>query len=216
MNDLIRLYKIENSLEVFNDIIELFNKSETHDGLSAMGYNTSIKNSKDFKIPSEKGNYNTNCKYYKEWINIDNILHSMISPLISQYIDDINNTLDNVDIDDCKWKYIHERELNDTGHQIQKYIKNKGHYKNPHNDFCILPNTSYYRVFAYIMYLNTIEEGGETVFHGNYKIKPTSGTVVIFPASWTYPHCGNIPISDDKYIITGWIYAIDRVSMNHV
>jgi hypothetical protein len=36
-------------------------------------------------------------------------------------------------------------------------------------------------------------------------IKPKSGKLLIFPACWTYPHRGTMPISDDKYIITGWI-----------
>ena len=52
-------------------------------------------------------------------------------------------------------------------------------------------------------YLNDVEIGGETDFI-NFKIKPTTGKLVIFPSTWTYPHCANIPISNDKYIITGW------------
>ncbi len=204
MNEFIKLYNIDNSLGFCNDIIELFNNEEQHDGISGAGYNPSIKSTKDFKIPSISCNYTG--KYHKEWVNIDNNLHSMISPLISQYVEEINNTLNPKN----DWVYIRPRELHDTGHQIQKYKKNYGHYKAKHNDFSILKNTNYYRILTYILYLNTVEEGGETVFYENYKIKPTAGTLVIFPALWTYPHCGNMPISDDKYIITGWIYTKDH------
>ena len=33
------------------------------------------------------------------------------------------------------------------------------------------------------------------------------GKLLIFPATWTYMHRGNVPISEDKYIVTGWLYG---------
>jgi hypothetical protein len=51
------------------------------------------------------------------------------------------------------------------------------------------------------------EEGGETELCIDLKIKPEKGKLLIFPASWLYPHSGKMPISNDKYIVTGWIYA---------
>jgi len=62
------------------------------------------------------------------------------------------------------------------------------------------------RMLTFLWYINDVEEGGETQFWKNVKIKPTVGKLVLFPASWTYPHKANIPISHDKYVITGWIY----------
>ena len=56
-------------------------------------------------------------------------------------------------------------------------------------------------------YLNDVEEGGETEFCSGLKIKPKAGTVVIFPASWYIMHRGNKPISNNKIICNGWIYA---------
>ena len=64
-----------------------------------------------------------------------------------------------------------------------------------------------YRAITYLWYLNDVEEGGETVFFGDYKIKPRTGTLIFFPASWCYPHTGKMPISSNKYIITGWLYV---------
>jgi hypothetical protein len=55
-------------------------------------------------------------------------------------------------------------------------------------------------------YLNDVNEGGETLFFEKYSIKPQKGKIVIFPAEWFFQHKGKIPISNDKYIITGWIY----------
>jgi len=62
------------------------------------------------------------------------------------------------------------------------------------------------RLFAYTVYLNDVEEGGETEFlYYPRRIKAKAGTVCIFPCSFTHTHRGNPPISNEKYIITGWV-----------
>jgi hypothetical protein len=62
------------------------------------------------------------------------------------------------------------------------------------------------RLLAYIVYLNDVEEGGETEFLYQHKrVKPKQGTVVIFPAGFTHTHRGNPPLSNTKYIMTGWV-----------
>lgn len=67
------------------------------------------------------------------------------------------------------------------------------------------PSTSR-RVLAYILYLNDVEEGGETEFlYTPMRVKPKTGRLVIFPAGFTHTHRGNPPISGDKYIVTGWV-----------
>jgi hypothetical protein len=63
-----------------------------------------------------------------------------------------------------------------------------------------------HRILAYILYLNDIEEGGETEFlYYAKRIKPKQGTLIIFPAGFTHTHRGNMPISNEKYILTGWV-----------
>jgi hypothetical protein len=63
-----------------------------------------------------------------------------------------------------------------------------------------------HRVLAWTLYLNNVEEGGETEFiYQHMRIKPTQGTLVMWPAVYTHTHRGNPPISNDKYIVTGWI-----------
>jgi len=62
------------------------------------------------------------------------------------------------------------------------------------------------RLMVYTLYLNDIEEGGETEFLLQSKrVKPKQGTVCIFPAGYTHIHRGNPPLSGEKYITTGWI-----------
>ena len=62
------------------------------------------------------------------------------------------------------------------------------------------------RVLAYTIYLNTVEEGGETEFlYQSQRVKPIKGRVVIWPANFPYVHRGNPPLSGEKYIVTSWI-----------
>ena len=62
------------------------------------------------------------------------------------------------------------------------------------------------RVLAYTIYLNTVEDGGETEFlHQSQRVKPVKGRIVIWPAGFPYVHRGNPPLSGEKYIVTSWI-----------
>ena len=89
--------------------------------------------------------------------------------------------------------------------QIQKYDKGVGGYPAWHIDKDYQP-PFHNREYVYMFYLNDVEEGGETEFlYLNTKIKPVKGTLVVFPTHFPFVHRGNIPISDDKYIVTGWI-----------
>ena len=62
------------------------------------------------------------------------------------------------------------------------------------------------RVLAWTLYLNDVEEGGETEFlYQSLRFKPKAGTFILFPAHFTHTHRGNPPLSGVKYIATGWI-----------
>lgn len=96
-------------------------------------------------------------------------------------------------------------KINDTGYQLQKYMKEQQYYK-WHQDGGLKQCLCEHRIITYLWYLNDVDEGGETYFfHG--KIKPKKGNLVLFPATWIYNHKGETPISHDKYIITGWVYS---------
>jgi hypothetical protein len=65
------------------------------------------------------------------------------------------------------------------------------------------------RVLSYIIYLNTVEEGGETEFlYQSQRVKPVKGRIVIWPANFPYVHRGNPPLKGEKYILTSWINYI--------
>jgi hypothetical protein len=66
------------------------------------------------------------------------------------------------------------------------------------------------RMVVYILYLNTLEkeEGGETEFlYQKRRVQPVENTLVLWPASYTHTHRGNLVIGNNhKYIATGWFY----------
>ena len=62
------------------------------------------------------------------------------------------------------------------------------------------------RAFVYSIYLNDVEEGGETEFlHFSKRVKAKKGRIVIWPAAFPYVHRGNPPLSGEKYILTSWM-----------
>jgi len=65
------------------------------------------------------------------------------------------------------------------------------------------------RIVTYMLYLNDVNEGGETEFlYQGIKLKPVAGKLVFFPCGFTFPHRGNPIYQGEKYIITGW-YTYD-------
>lgn len=62
------------------------------------------------------------------------------------------------------------------------------------------------RVLVWMIYLNDMPDGeAETEFlYQKKRIKPTAGTCVIWPASFTHVHRGLTVYSQNKYILTGW------------
>lgn len=68
------------------------------------------------------------------------------------------------------------------------------------------PGEASSRCAVFMIYLNDIDEGGETEFlYQRRRIKAEAGTVVIWPAGYTHQHRGNSVISDqEKYVGTGW------------
>jgi hypothetical protein len=62
------------------------------------------------------------------------------------------------------------------------------------------------RAFVFSIYLNDVEEGGETEFlHFSKRVQPKTGRIVIWPAGFPYVHRGNPPLSGEKYILTSWM-----------
>ena len=86
--------------------------------------------------------------------------------------------------------------------QLCRFLPNK-YYNHIH---CEQDGTKEYlnRVFAWMIYLNDIDEGGETEFlQHKFKTNPKAGNLYIWPAGLTHMHRG-VPCNENKYFITGW------------
>jgi hypothetical protein len=63
------------------------------------------------------------------------------------------------------------------------------------------------RFISFFWYLNDVAEGGETEFV-DLTIKPEAGKLVIFPPLWMFPHKGNPPISNEKYLLSTYLHYL--------
>lgn len=62
------------------------------------------------------------------------------------------------------------------------------------------------RAMAFITYLNDVEDGGTEFLNQNVTVPARKGNTVIFPAGLTHIHRGQISETQDKFILTGWLW----------
>lgn len=111
---------------------------------------------------------------------------------------------------DCFPKYVEKYSVLETARiskifnmKIQKTSPSQG-YHIWHYETCDSKNCE--KVINFMIYLNDVEEGGETEFlYQSRRINPVQGRVVLFPTNYTHAHRGNPPLNGDKYVITGWL-----------
>ena len=196
------IYSNTNSMsgQLCDEIIQMYEEESDgkYEGITASGLNKKIKKTMDFIIN----------KSDSKWTKIHQFLEKELHKNVKIYIDELNKE-EGYNTDQYstnKYKILNYQAFSTNHFMIQRYIKNSGRYIY-HEDFAVEWKEEKYRVITFLWYLNTLDEGGETEFWGNYRIRPEKGKLVLFPASWTFPHCGKMPISDNKYIITGWLYV---------
>ena len=97
---------------------------------------------------------------------------------------------------------VNTMQLRSTRQKIQKTQKGGGYHIWHHEQTNL---QSMERALVWTIYLNDVEEGGETEFlYQSKRIKAEKGKICIFPAGFTHTHRGNPPLLGDKYICTGW------------
>jgi Rps23 Pro-64 3,4-dihydroxylase Tpa1-like proline 4-hydroxylase len=195
MEELIYINERSLSPELCAEIINVF---ETNDlcnmiktsGCVVGGVNSLVKDTIDVCLPNNSTDTSVN--------NIVDVLTNELNRNIHKYIEFLKNYNINIERNTFFLQY--------ETFQIQKYMKNIGKFTY-HEDSHIEYNEYRYRVFTYLWYLNDVDEGGETEFLNNrIKVKPNAGKLILFPACWTFPHKGHVPVSNDKYIVTGWVF----------
>jgi prolyl 4-hydroxylase len=130
----------------------------------------------------------------KETSKIFYNLFANVSQAFKQYIKKYNILEDiNIEIDDS--------------FNVQYYDKGQ-HFKKFH--FESSGATHRKRILTWMVYLNDVPDGGNTVFpYYNYSIQPIKGHILIWPAEFTHTHFGDVVI-DEKYIVTGWFNLVEK------
>jgi len=194
------IYINNNSLSplLCNKIIDLFDDEKNKRiGETFGGVNENVKDTIDFTIPNNSNKEN-------KWSKIAKCLNYEIMINVKQYVNKINKSIHNNESGE-NYTLFGGNPITYSTLQIQKYSKNKGKYTY-HDDEDTRWEKKDKRVLTYIWYLNNVDVGGETEIWDSHKITPECGKLLLFPSCWTFPHRGNVPISGDKYILTGWVY----------
>jgi hypothetical protein len=143
---------------------------------------------------NSKRTFDLAVSHSEKWKELDEIVFDYLSAQLSEYLIKLYED------DPPSINLFYSSHIFDNGYQIQKYEKNSGFYR-WHSDIKNCNNQT--RFITFLFYLNDVIEGGETLFI-NGKVNPKAGRLLLFPSTWTYMHKGSIPISDNKYILTGW------------
>jgi hypothetical protein len=114
------------------------------------------------------------------------------------------------------WFEQYSRDLGITGLQwpaelafeelrIKRYRAGGEDQFAPHVD--VGDHASARRFLAALLYLNDVEEGGETEFmQWGQAIRPRAGTLLLFPPLWPWLHAGRPPISGPKHILSTYLH----------
>jgi hypothetical protein len=161
------------------------------EGKSMLGVNPAVKNSSDFELSPKMGEL-----YERENGWFEDEIQASLGKCINHYVSQYDG------LAGYCWP------LGDTGFQVQRYEEGHGFYTE-HIDGGPFGETKS-RFLAALIYLNDVDEGGETTFtKSGLKIKPEAGKVLIFPSHWLYPHRGEIPLSGHKTIITTFVEQME-------
>ena len=98
--------------------------------------------------------------------------------------------------------------------RIKRYLSNDYDRFDDHVD--VGNHASSRRFLAFFVYLNNVEEGGETEFLNIYKpgtyikfkINPKAGRMVVFPPLWNWPHAGRKPVTGEKYLLHSYLHYV--------
>lgn len=180
LNDLIHIYDNVLEPQVCRFLIDLFeNNSDKHEGIES-----------DKKPNFTQFNLTENCKASDEVNNIHNFLISKVFEYKKKY-----------------YEFVDERcfpkDHNFEQFRIKKYNNDGNDLFDTHVD--VIDYSSARRFLSFMWYLNDVEQGGETVFEG-LTIKPKTGSMIIFPPLWMFPHRGNAPISNKKYLLSTYLH----------
>ncbi len=86
-------------------------------------------------------------------------------------------------------------------YNVQKYNPKDGFFKS-HCE--VSDRSSSIRILVWMIYLNTLQDGGTLFPTYQTGIRAKQGRLVMWPSYWTHMHKGQISPTETKYIATGW------------
>ncbi len=127
------------------------------------------------------------------WIEIQESLQNIFTKVVDQYIQDI----------DCRHDFPQRWMFEQF--RMKMYEPNGRDEFKTHVD--VGDHSSSIRFLVGFLYLNDVDEGGETSFPKlDYVVKPKRGRIILFPPTWQYRHAGLQPISSKKYIVGTYLH----------
>ena len=138
---------------------------------------------------------------HKEWESVQNGMLEVFQDYILHYKIDCN-------IVSKQWPETYGYEAI----RIKRYLDNDYDRFDPHVD--VLNYETSRRFLTFFIYLNDVEEGGETQFMNinkpgtyiPYTVQPKRGRLLMFPPTWQYYHAGLKPISGKKYLLHSYCH----------
>ena len=187
--------------DLCNKLIKLFDNNKTRTFDSGMA-----KIAHDPDHLQHNPTFTNDLHYNKKIRNSKELILGWDDPHTNLLMEEITKNLDPLIVKYMKSHPQIVKELTNSywevGH-ILKYNPKEGLYDfHEDNDGEAISE----RVISIIVYLNDVEEGGETEFWymNTPPVKPKKGNVLLFPSGWMHRHKGNIPISNSKYILVIW------------
>ena len=130
----------------------------------------------------------------EEWKTINDGMMTLFQAYIEQYKKECN-------ISTKMWPEKHGYEAI----RMKRYLANNYDRFDYHVD--VKDYATARRFLAFFIYLNDVEEGGETEFLFG-RVQPKMGRLIMFPPMWPWFHAGRKPVSGTKYFIHSYCHYI--------
>ena len=190
---------MDNLIKVYDDVIDkdscntLIGKFETHEEQ----HETVYQEDGDEKIAFKQ----LQLVKFKEWESVQQGMLELFQDYIVRYKIDCN-----IKVKQWPAEYGYEAI------RMKRYLNNDSDRFDPHVD--VLNYETSRRFLAFFIYINDVDEGGETKFLNFQKpgtfipftVTPKRGRLLMFPPMWPWYHAGLKPESGNKYLIHSYCH----------
>jgi prolyl 4-hydroxylase len=179
LNEFIQIYENALSLDICDFLIDLFEQSsEKHEHIE----NNRKPNFTQFNLTENR-----------EVTETVNEVHNEIIRTTLNYRNEYYNKFDS--------RIFPEKHAFEQ-YRIKRYLPDSNEAFDTHVD--VIDYKTSRRYLSFMWYLND-NDGGQTEFL-DLTIQPEKGKLVVFPPLWMFPHKGNEPAFNPKYILTTYLH----------